>query len=173
MDHLPGVEKALSPPLVVPYLGRQGYDGQSFSNYSSRRGWDLAFLDRDDFTNDGTRTTVETAVMLQDWLYFGLIHEILGQTHLEYFAWDAKCGLIITTRSLPKHLEMWFSRVSLMTPEQGRLELEKSQACLLEVDTVVRKHLREDHVCDWPLSSEISVHSNPHGNFGRGQTIHP
>ena len=144
MDHLPGVEKALSPPLVVPCLGRQGYDGQSFTNPFPRRGWDLAFLeDRDDFTNNGTRTTVGTG---RDPSRLALLRYdprdlrsdapwILG---LGCKAWTDHHHAL-TSGSI---LETWFSRVSLMTPEQGRLELEKSQAYLLEVDTVVTKHLR-------------------------------
>ena len=99
----------------------------------------------------------ETAVVLHNWLYFGIIREILSDVHQEYVTWEAEHGWIVTTRKLSGHLADWGVRLGLMSSRWRGTELEKAKACLLEVDAVIAKNQRRDHECAWPLSPNISL----------------
>ena len=154
MDHFPSIEKAGSLSFVVPYVAGQQYDGKGVSNYPSRRGWNHG---DDDFTNDGTRSSRETAADLHKWLYFSMIHDILGDVHHGFVTWDAERSWIVTTCNRSAHLAAWDLRLGLMSSRQRRAEVEKAKTCLLEVDAVIAKHQHLDHVCAWPLIPNVSL----------------
>jgi len=74
MEHLPPVSKPYEP-IFVPYIGDREYDGLEFAEYPSRRGYDLERLLEGDFQGSSAE---QVASFLQVWLWFGLIHGILG-----------------------------------------------------------------------------------------------
>ncbi|KUJ12058.1 uncharacterized protein LY89DRAFT_673847 [Mollisia scopiformis] len=74
MEHLPPVTKAYEP-ISVPFIGETEYDGLEFASYPTRRGFDLDRLLQGDLQG---RSTEAVASFLQDWLYFGFMHELLG-----------------------------------------------------------------------------------------------
>lgn len=60
MDHLPNY--GASDPIVVPYLGSEVYDGESFGGYLRQKGWDKGKILRGEL--DG-HSRDETAAFLQ------------------------------------------------------------------------------------------------------------
>ena len=73
MEHLPPVANPYEP-IFVPFIAEE-YDGGDFAEYSTRRGIDLHRLTKGDFQN---LSSDQVASFLQTWLYFGLLHGILG-----------------------------------------------------------------------------------------------
>lgn len=89
MEHLPPVIKPYDP-ILVPYIADREYDGLEFSEYPSRRGYDLQLLLQGDFQGSSAE---EIASFLQVWLWFGLIHGILQvQVNAETFVRTDEAG---------------------------------------------------------------------------------
>lgn len=76
MDHIPKSTNPLYQEVIVPCLGTVTYDCLDFDTYPIRRGWDRARLFAGDFTQ---HEPAKTAAFLQDWLYFGILWEVLGE----------------------------------------------------------------------------------------------
>ncbi|KAL2830616.1 hypothetical protein BDW59DRAFT_158518 [Aspergillus cavernicola] len=75
MDHVESVPDPQYPPLQVPCLNAEPYDGDSFSTYPERAGWDITRLLAGDFSQHPAE---ETAAFLQNWLFFGVLWEVFG-----------------------------------------------------------------------------------------------
>lgn len=74
----PYPEDSDAPPIVVPYYSSPKYDHtapNSFANFAQRNGFTLSMSSSD---LDVTRDPADFAALMQSWLYFGLIDEILG-----------------------------------------------------------------------------------------------
>jgi hypothetical protein len=162
MDHLPLIASQTAPPIVV-YTPWPQYDKQNFSEYPTRLGWEKGlFEDKEDFTNHGTKRPEETAVLLFEWLYFGMIYEILGDV-FDDFLDDrsnklASHEFMITTRNLQKHVTSWNARVRTMNAAQLQKEQLKVENCLYEVHRIMACHHRERHRrCSWPLTADASI----------------
>ena len=129
MEHLPrriGQEKSIFP--AIPYLCREKYDGGPFLDYPRRSG--LLDLENDvvfrmdattlSFPNRKLLATMPRAQLepfLQNWLFFGLLHEVLGglYRHEEFVTTllDGENGKsIITTTDLVSRLEEWVARAT-------------------------------------------------------------
>ena len=78
MDHLPSPTFSPSTPVEVPRVEYIPYDFLTFANFPQRKG----------FTKDGVldtrRTPLELASLVQSWLYFGLLSDILGYAVTPY-----------------------------------------------------------------------------------------
>lgn len=73
MDHFPPVSNPYDP-VEVPYLGGE-YDGKDFQGYPARQSLDLPKLQEGDCQG---QSAAEIACFLQTWLYFGMMHGVLG-----------------------------------------------------------------------------------------------
>ena len=156
MNHLPDIRNSSCPLLEVPCIATP-YDGLSFAEYPLREGWDKALFVRSDFTNNGSRTVEEAAAFLQTWLYFGTIHEVLGDVTAAY-VWMNENGPMISTLDLPVHLQMWKGRVDGMDADDKQHDLQRVLSCLLEVDLLVGQFNRSGGFVDsWPLDPVISL----------------
>jgi hypothetical protein len=102
MEHLPPVSKPFEP-ILVPYVGDREYDGLDFAAYPARRGFDLNRLLEGDFD---CHSSDEIASFLQTWLFFGLIHAVLGVTvnSSDFVRTDAHGMRWMTTEKLPEVL---------------------------------------------------------------------
>jgi hypothetical protein len=76
MEHLPPVSKPFEP-ILVPYICDRDYDGLDFAAYPARRGFDIERVLKDNFQDTSSH---EIASFLQTWLFFGLLHAVLGVT---------------------------------------------------------------------------------------------
>jgi hypothetical protein len=75
MDHLELPRRPMHPPISIPYLSVEPYDGEDFETYSGRKGWTTS-----DIEGSGacTKSLDERAAFLQAWLFFGLLKTFLG-----------------------------------------------------------------------------------------------
>lgn len=132
MEHLPqraGQTKSLFP--AIPYLCQHEYDEGPFLDYPQRLGLPRLVNDSTfrwapclSYANQQilkTMSTAELQLFLQNWLFFGLLHEILGDIycHEDYVttSLDSKTGKrVITTASLVSRLQQW--EVEVMQDER-------------------------------------------------------
>ena len=108
MDHFPPVSIPYNT-VEIPYLGGE-YDGQEFKGYPARQHWDLGKLLAGDLQG---RTIADAGRFLQTWLYFGMIHEVLGVEMLmnDFVRVGRSQHRFVTTHKLQEYLRTWKSRV--------------------------------------------------------------
>ncbi|KAF2650933.1 hypothetical protein K491DRAFT_607929 [Lophiostoma macrostomum CBS 122681] len=75
MDHLESPHNPLFPPRNIPVLNSVPYDKLDFFGYPSRCGFNESRLLAGDFSQDLSN---QMAGFLQNWLYFGVLWEVLG-----------------------------------------------------------------------------------------------
>ena len=127
MEHLPrrtGQEQSVFP--AVPYLCEEKYDGLSFLEYPRRLGWpNLENTGR--FRQTATLSIANTKHLaatppaklepfLQNWLFFGLLNEVLGELyrHEDFLTtvFDGQIEkTIITTANLLSRLAEWEAKI--------------------------------------------------------------
>lgn len=106
MDHLPQPSVISSPPVKIPYVCLNDYDGGEFLLYPERLGWQLdALLEEPTWTRldqEGCMTSREAASLLQSWLFFGSLQAMFGRLiHAGNFIdTDPSGQIFVHTRSL-------------------------------------------------------------------------
>lgn len=113
------------PPIKIPYVCTDEYDNQNFFSYPQRKGWDkeLAVFDSE-FQN---KTFQEVQSLLQTWLYFGMLCEVLGVSGVKVDINDfiderASGERFVSTIALPRSLRLW------KTSETECLQKEQASA---------------------------------------------
>ena len=126
MDHLPYPGSATGMKrTIVPYICQEDYDGEEFLTYPNRK-WNLPTLHLDGFfpnrlmlshqTQLASLSTHDIGSFYQTWLFFGLIHEILGSICVPediIYMCEDHCGYtkaVSTSKVIPA-LEEWVARV--------------------------------------------------------------
>ena len=136
MDHIRLPKSPVHPPIQVPYLCTEKYDGGSFLTYPHRKGWseqDIYY--RPNWTGQHPydvensllrrRPLAEAASFLQNWLSFGLLATVFGP-ELDDFVRHEKDGQdYVTTGSLPA------TAADLVEREKG-LRLDGRSVILME-----------------------------------------
>lgn len=67
MQHLPYPIGTALPPIEVPFLACERYDGQGLDTWPERCGWSAQFWD------DETISVPVAARQVQEWLFFGFL----------------------------------------------------------------------------------------------------
>ena len=123
MEHLPVVTNAIVPGLEeVPFVRRKSYDGGPFLTYPVRENRPEIIPDAAKTGKESLREyeklhptpTKDFEAFCQAWLFFGLIHELLGSICTSAdFIQPAKDGVgsVISTLRLPMLVEQWLSSV--------------------------------------------------------------
>lgn len=134
MNHVPEFsETAWTVTTKVPCLSKEPYDGMAFNSYPARRGWDSTLLFRGNFDQ---HPPAETADFLQNWLYFGALHEVLGRkaNKATYMTQDDETQQhFVTTRYLNQHLEIVCERIrqlSKVNPHSATMQIQRIEQCL-------------------------------------------
>ncbi len=128
MDHVPYPNNAAVPRLEIPYLcdEYEDYDCQGFLDYPVRRGW-AESTETVQWTNCSSD---HVAKRTQNWLFFGLLHEILGEGyHKELFLRQnpSAGGYTIDTTALPECLSRWTRSIpKLQTRDSASLRCPKT-----------------------------------------------
>ena len=137
MDHLPTPAHPLFPPLEVPYICKQEYDNLGFSDYPKRRGWDKSRLQGGPLEH----SLGETAAFLQEWLYFGLLSEILGHCFdPDNFIGEVDDGrCLVTTVCLLDSISRWKDHINSLSPEARSRRYEEVVRCLSDAYLVGRR----------------------------------
>ncbi len=162
MDHLPIAAQASHIP--IPYITSKDYDGQGFSSYPHRNGWDKNDLIT--LTFSGRRRS-ETAAFLQSWLFFGLLFEFLDMSleTSQFVVGDEQGELFITTERLPGYLRQWESREKAIDQalkwehfnRTKRILDEAADFALALCSLTYREDNPDKHPPYWPLSPELAL----------------
>jgi ankyrin repeat protein len=143
--------KILNPTFVmeVPYLCEHGeYDNKGFSGFPERMGWKhyesnnaLHLVPADSVE----KSPEEHASVLQAWLFFGMLTEVLGISGVEVKAEDfirEKGGrLLITTARLPAYLSQWAEKEKAFPAIIQKEHIVKFDACLQEASSFTDQNL--------------------------------
>ena len=80
MDHLPLPREPILGHIEVPYRCTEPYDGGPFLSYPERHGWEVLYspLGIRCLLYGRIPSNKELEGFLQNWLYFGLLHEAFG-----------------------------------------------------------------------------------------------
>jgi hypothetical protein len=136
MDHVLEIRDTTWAPVKVPCLSREPFDGLAFDSYPTRRGWDRDLLLRGDFTQHPPDST---AAFLQDWLYFGVLYEVLGAkaSKANYVTQDPETQeCLVITWHLNQHLNIESERIqnlSKVDPSSATIEIRRIEQCLKQL----------------------------------------
>ena len=155
MDHLPCPTSAMGrEKIIVPYVCQEEYDGGPFMTYPSRMG-NLpnlyiggSFAGQFPYSQQMELDSLpvrELESFYQTWLFFGLIHEILGSLYVpEDFIYS--CGdqgdytKAVSTSNLLITLQEWIARIQADPPNPS----------------VTYSHVVQ---CLWMLHAALNVHT--------------
>jgi len=143
MDHLPYDIDPLH--IEVPYLCTEPYtpDG-AWINYPEKHGIPLEHLREAKY---GRYSSEIMMPFLQNWLYFGVIQELLPfKVELKHFVIKKGKLRVVSTRKLPEYLERWRENSKSLSGEQ-KLQMWQKNVAILEV-AFSFIHM----ICDWPES---------------------
>lgn len=168
MDFISLPSNPLYPPIKVPCLSRLSYDGHEFPTYAERQGQSITRLLRGQFGQDP-----ETATFLQNWLFFGVLFEVLGEraSKESYTELDPEDGNdLLTTRLLSKHLEERAAELDLLLRNKhpsGSMIIGKIEKCLKMSSTMcsLAKCGEVSGLGVWPLPPEIDLSIRALGHF--------
>lgn len=168
MDFISLPSNPLYPPIKVPCLSHIPYDGHDFLTYPERQGKSVTRLLRGQFDQD-----TETAIFLQNWLYFGVLFEVLGERASKemYMEQDSENGKdLLTTRLLSTHLKERAAELKLLLRNEypsGSNIVGKAERCLKMLSSMccVAKCGEVDGLGVWPLSPEIDLSIRALGHF--------
>ncbi|KFY15368.1 hypothetical protein V491_05708 [Pseudogymnoascus sp. VKM F-3775] len=151
-------------PIFVPYIGDRVYDGLGFAGYPARRVFDIDGLLKGDFKE---ASSDQVASFFQTWLYFGMMHEILGAVvkTADFVRTDEYGNKWLTTNKLPGVLH----KVRLLVdrektlPEYSHEYVERRNNCIAKCLRLALdiwegfSALKERHSVPNPMSPEISI----------------
>ncbi|KAL2870608.1 uncharacterized protein BJX67DRAFT_377957 [Aspergillus lucknowensis] len=167
MDHVESVPGSLYPPLQVPCLSPEAYDGLDFSTYPERAGWDIARLLRGDFSQHPAEPT---AAFLQNWLYFGVLWEVFGPigrgAKKNYVQpQEGTAHGIVTASSLDEQILQLSSFITSYVQSEGAASVQevghRIETCLITVSRLCRLATCEGDPRSgfsvWPLPPEVDL----------------
>lgn len=123
MDHLPSTDRPCYT-IKVPYLCRKMYDGLDFESYPRRESWDvLKLLDSD----LGTHSVEELGSFIQNWLYFGVLADILAIIGLDfnqhhYVAQLPSGETVVTSLPLLEHISTWQNKADSLPSNERKAQ---------------------------------------------------
>jgi hypothetical protein len=151
MDHLELPRNSKHPPIYIPLVARENYDGGNLESYPQRVGWSDADVTG---SNGCTKSKDERASFIQTWLFFGLLSKIFGGD-FKQDDWITHTGVdhpVIKTRNIEDHLkelELNF-KVGTTSDEDGSvsepaaIELEQT-IFALSIELGAQPYLRAPH----------------------------
>lgn len=118
MDHLPLPLSPAQKPIEVPYRCTEPYDNGPMRSYPDRHGWQVLYAPSGIFylVDDKEPSDSKLEAFLQNWLYFGLLHEAFGEfsSQLQFVKNNAHGEPIINTQHLGKSLSQWVDKVNCL-----------------------------------------------------------
>ena len=137
MDQLPAVVGATGQPLEVPCVCDPWYfDGLQFETFPARKGF--KFVEHSSgyskyiFNADGTKLSPEAfAKMIQAWLFFGLLVEVLKVSavliNVEDFIEHKGQEKLVTTKFLPDYLSRWEQKERTLPRKDCKAHFRRQQ----------------------------------------------
>lgn len=148
MDHLPYPKYAFLPPIEIPYICStlDDFDGFDFLEYPIRRGWSRPAQSLE-WTDCSLNEVVQRA---QSWLYFGLLHAILGDVYRkEAFIRSKSNGhFFLDTRCLKEHLASWASFTHRKDLKESAQKRSRPKNSFENFDGVFKEVDRQSDILD-------------------------
>ncbi|KAK8112880.1 hypothetical protein PG984_013406 [Apiospora sp. TS-2023a] len=167
MNHIQQPPDTLYEPVQVPCLDATPYDGQGFDGYPAREGWEKALLIVGDFSQHSAE---RTAAFLQNWLYFGVLHEIMGAAGAK--ANYSENGWVTTAKlNADMSICMRLIKLDIVNGMQAAKERVARIEHVLEQLSFFCSHMTVDgdiedprtHI--WPLPSEVDFSLRVLGSY--------
>lgn len=140
MDHLPRLNDP-AHDFEVPCLCTEEYPygGLEFTTFPVRQGWNKAELLHKKLEERERR---DAAAMLQAWLFFGVLTEVLVRpVNPDDFRRVNEHGqLVITTALLPLYLNSWIEAFTRLPDDVQERNVERASKCLEELSYYVTHH---------------------------------
>lgn len=145
MDHLPEIQDLAYPSPRIPCLCRpQDYDGRGVRNFPFRTGWEIDIEKGPVRIGDQEPLIKSPRALLQTWLYFGTLHEVLSigglDINLQSFVETVDDELVVTTRPLSGHLDQLAQHAETMAEEEFQRRQERVRDCLRFISNVLDLH---------------------------------
>lgn len=145
MDHLPEMHNLAYPSPKIPCLCRpQDYDGHGVQNFPSRVGWEIDVEKGPVRVADQEPLIKSPTALLQAWLYFGTLHEMLSigglDVNLQSFVDTVDGELVITSRPLRGYLDQLAQYAETVGEEEFQRRQERVRDCLRCTSHVLDLH---------------------------------
>jgi hypothetical protein len=137
MDHLEVPRGSHHGPIEVPVYFSEKYDSGPFLEYPDRLGWTRA-----EITNTGTtrRTVDEVHAFLQNWCYFGIIHESFGSIDVADFIEPTAAGSRrISTANLSRVASSWLLQQDTLPTDQKLQNGRHRLKCFSSISNLFRE----------------------------------
>ncbi|KAL8790024.1 MAG: hypothetical protein Q9195_006573 [Heterodermia aff. obscurata] len=139
MDHLPRIWGHGSPLRVPCVCDPDSFDGEEFETFPTRRGFHLVWQHDHPkilLNADGSQlTSTAFSEIIQAWLFFGLLLEVLKVSGVSVNAEDFVYGdghdRYITTEALPRYLSEWEQKERKISVDDRKRHSEKQQHMIM------------------------------------------
>ena len=127
MDHLPNLTCPTYSHPQVPFLPyERGYDGLGWKRFPERSGWDSDAFLRSDFRLNSILDEQRLASVLQTWLYFGTLAEVLDtDIDMSDFIVNSDRGRIVRTSALCTYINEWRARMEQLGGEKRAMQCRR------------------------------------------------
>lgn len=166
MDHLPVPSYPLHPSIKVPLRCNPSYglssvpEGRSsFSEYPESQGWEIERVLIGDIGPDPRLAES----FLQEWLYFGLMSEVLNSCGLvvtefdKFIANDENGTKLVTTATLPETIEKWKRAKSKLASDEQLMIMMQVDDVLSEARHFISRLVVLSSSPDWDLPMEEAI----------------
>ena len=185
MDHLPPLSNGAQLLRVPCVCDPTYFDGMEFETFPLRKGFRLIYPHPEDvefpefiLNSDGSRLTPKDLTpVLQAWLFFGLIIEVLKvsgvSVDIQEFIQREGSDIYVTTKALPRYLAEWERNESSLSMTDRKKHYRRQQKIMMTA-TCFRLHQlsgqwweeslvfwverpEESYTSTLPFSIEISI----------------
>ena len=145
MDHLPQIKNLAYPLPTIPSLGRpQDYDGQGIMGFPGRVGWQID-RERGPIQTDGIESAIQSpGALLQTWLYFGVMYDVLLIGGLRFdmqdFVHAADSEVIVSSHPLIGHIDRLADCADTLPSEERQRRQKLVRDCLKIVMGILELH---------------------------------
>lgn len=145
MDHLPEIQNSAYPSPTIPCLCRpQDYDGHGVRDFPSRTGWEIDIEKGPIRIADQEPLIKSPRALLQTWLYFGTLHEVLSigglDVNMQSFVETVDDESVVTSRPLRGYLDQLAQYAETMAEEEYQRRQERVRDCLRVISHVLDLH---------------------------------
>lgn len=176
MEHLPRVSDPAHPDWEVPYLNVNGpenshWDGGDFAQFPARQGWNVENLYAGLYQQEHTHH--QTSTMLQEWLYFGMLAEVLARpiNRMDFLRKNETGTLVLTTVLLQDYLFDWIAINSSIPKEAQDVNRFYAKKAIEVASYYINRHPSTNMLS--PLSDDIIMSIRLLGDsLGRWGTMH-
>lgn len=145
MDHIPEIhDLAYSSPKVPCLCRPQDYDGRGVQNFPFRTGWEIDVEKGPVRVADQEPLIKSPTALLQTWLYFGTLHEVLSvgglDVDVQSFVDTFDGELVINSRPLKGYLDQLAQYAETVVEEECQRRQERVRDCLHCTGTILDLH---------------------------------